>query len=420
MRADEKTSVSPAKLRGLRVLVVDDNATNCRVLTGMLRMWGTRPTAVDGGRPAVEELRRAAAAGEPYPLLLTDAMMPEMDGFMLVEELRKEPSLAPHTIMMLTSADRQADAQRCRRLGMSAYLVKPVKADELQIAILAALSGATRKSRPASTPERSNIAGGATPAQPARILLAEDNPVNQRVALHILQKGNHSVLAVGNGREAVEALKREEFDLVLMDVQMPEMDGFEATDAIRTRERITGRHIPIIAMTAHAMKGDRERCLEAGMDDYVAKPVHAAELLRVIQKFASPAPAAPVAAASPVDNNEVSVFDRQSALDRVSDEEELLNEVIQLFLSDAPNRMSEIRKSLEEGDPKRLEISAHSLKGAAGYVGAERMARQALKLEEAGRSANLSQALNEFRHLERELDQFTLAVAACTLVPQAN
>jgi CheY-like chemotaxis protein/HPt (histidine-containing phosphotransfer) domain-containing protein len=402
------------------VLVVDDNATNCRVLTGILRMWGARPTAVDGGRPAVDELRRAAAAGEPYPLLLTDAMMPEMDGFMLVEELRKEPGLAPHTIMMLTSADRQADAQRCRRLGMSAYLVKPVKADELQIAILAALSGATRESRPASsTQELSNITGGATPARPARILLAEDNPVNQRVALHILQKGGHSVLAVSNGREAVEALKREEFELVLMDVQMPEMDGFEATDAIRTRERITGRHIPIIAMTAHAMKGDRERCLEAGMDDYVAKPVHAAELLRVIQKFAL-ATAAPVAAAPPTDNHEVPVFDRHSALDRVSDEEELLNEVIQLFLDDAPNRMSEIRASLEEGDPKRLEISAHSLKGAAGYVGAERMARQAHKLEELGRSVNLSRALDEFPQLERELDQFTLAVAAFTPVSQAN
>jgi two-component system, sensor histidine kinase and response regulator len=417
--AVERPSITPARLRGLRVLVVDDNATNCRVLTGMLRMWGTRPTAVDGGRPAVAELRRAAAAGEPYPLMLTDAMMPEMDGFMLVEELRKDPSLAPHTIMMLTSADRQADAQRCRRLGMSAYLVKPVKADELQIAILAALSGATRESRPAlSTPDVSNITGATTAPRSARILLAEDNPVNQRVALHILQKGGHSVLAVNNGREAVEAHKREDFDLVLMDVQMPEMDGFEATDAIRTRERITGRHLPIIAMTAHAMKGDRERCLESGMDDYVAKPVHAAELLRVIQKFAETA-AAPIAAAPPVENNDVLVFDRQSALDRVSDEEELLNEVIQLFLGDAPNRMAEIRASLEQGDPKRLEISAHSLKGAAGYVGADRMARQALKLEESGRRANLSQALNEFRQLERELDQFTLAVGALTPVPQA-
>ncbi|HET6326179.1 MAG TPA: response regulator, partial [Planctomycetaceae bacterium] len=262
----EKPSSSP-KLQGLRVLVVDDNATNRRVLTGILRMWQARPTAVDGGPAAVQELRRAAAAGEPYPLLLTDAMMPEMDGFMLVEELRKEPSLAPRTIMMLTSADRQTDAARCRRLGMSAYLVKPVKADELQIAILAALSGVNREKRAVAPARQTAIVatGESHPPKRLRILLAEDNPVNQRVAMHILQKGEHSVLAVGNGREAVDALAREDFDVVLMDVQMPEMDGFEATDLIRTNEQITGRHVPIVAMTAHAMQGDRERCLEAGM-----------------------------------------------------------------------------------------------------------------------------------------------------------
>ena len=304
------TFSSPAKLRGLRVLVVDDNATNRRVLTGILRMWEARPTAVDGGPAAVEELRRAAAAGEPYPLLLTDAMMPEMDGFMLVEELRKDPSLAPRTIMMLTSADRQTDAARCRRLGMAAYLVKPVKADELQIAILAALSGAIRDKRTPAAVRQTDGDGAAQTTKRMRLLLAEDNPVNQRVALHILQKGGHSVLAVGNGREAVDALAREDFDAVLMDVQMPEMDGFEATDAIRTKERITGQHVPIIAMTAHAMKGDRERCLESGMDDYVAKPVHAAELLRVIQKFAAPSLVASVPESPAAVAAEPAVFDR--------------------------------------------------------------------------------------------------------------
>ncbi|HEV8068245.1 MAG TPA: ATP-binding protein, partial [Planctomycetaceae bacterium] len=188
--APESASPTPTKLKGLRVLVVDDNATNRRVLTGMLRIWGAYPTAVDGGPPAIQELRRATAAGEPYPLMLTDAMMPEMDGFMLVEELRKEPSAAPRTIMMLTSADRQADAARCRRLGMAAYLVKPVKADELQIAILAAMSGAARDKRiPAASRQDVTSATGEAKSAKLRILLAEDNPVNQRVALHILQKG---------------------------------------------------------------------------------------------------------------------------------------------------------------------------------------------------------------------------------------
>jgi PAS domain S-box-containing protein len=408
----ETTSSNSSKLKGLRVLVVDDNATNRRVLTGLLRIWEARPTAVDGGLAAITELRRAAAAGEPYPLMLTDAMMPEVDGFMLVEELRKEPSLAPRTIMMLTSADRQTDAARCRRLGMAAYLVKPVKADELQIAILAAMSGAARDRRtPAASRQDVASAAGEAKSMKLRILLAEDNPVNQRVALHILQKAEHFVLAVGNGREAVDALAREEFDIVLMDVQMPEMDGFEATNVIRTKELITGRHIPIVAMTAHAMQGDRERCLEGGMDEYVAKPVRAAELLRVIQKFAPKSIAAPVPDASATATGEPAVFARQAALDRFDGEEQLLEEVIELFVSDVPNRMAEIRISLELGDPKRLQSAAHSLKGAAGYVGAERVAALALKLEELGCGGDLSSALEDYAQLEREIEQFRRAVA---------
>jgi two-component system sensor histidine kinase/response regulator len=417
--AVDTTSSNLPKLHGLRVLVVDDNATNRRVLTGILRLWQTRPTAVDGGPAAIEELRRAAAAGEPYPLLLTDAMMPDMDGFMLVEELRKDPSLAPRTIMMLTSADRQADAERCRRLGMAAHLVKPVKADDLQIAILAALSGALREKR---APSRQNMtqAAPAHPAQQLRILLAEDNPVNQRVALHILQKGGHSVLAVGNGREAVDALASEDFDVVLMDVQMPDMDGFEATHAIRMREQITGRHVPIVAMTAHAMRGDRERCLEAGMDEYLAKPVRATELLQLIQKFAPQSATTPVFQGRAAMAGERPVFDHETALDRINGEEELLDEVIQLFLSDAPSRLAEIRASLEQGDPKRLEIAAHSLKGAAGYVGAERASAQALKLEELGQKGDLSPALDEYRQLEHEIEQLRQAIAAFNAEPHLN
>ncbi len=431
------TSLNLAKLQGLRVLVVDDNATNRRVITGILRLWTARPVGVDSGPAAVAELRRAAAAGEPYPLLLTDAMMPEMDGFMLVEELHKEPGLAPRTIMMLSSADRQTDAARCRRLGMAAYLVKPVKADELQIAILAAISDATRdkrtaagatarpeRTRPETTrPETGTASAAAQPSKELRILLAEDNLVNQRVALHILRKANHSVHAVVNGREAVEALEREPFDLVLMDVQMPEMDGFEATDAIRTREKISGKHMPIVAMTAHAMAGDRDRCLAAGMDEYISKPVHGPDLLRLLQTFAPPsAPvAAPIAAPSPAvaPKSDKPVFDRETALDRVNGEAELLDEVIELFLTDAPNRLAEVRTALEQGDPKRLQMAAHSLKGAAGYVGADRTSAQALKLENLGRRGELSQALDEYQLLEREIESLREAIAASITQPQS-
>jgi CheY-like chemotaxis protein/HPt (histidine-containing phosphotransfer) domain-containing protein len=314
--------------------------------------------------------------------------------------------------MMLTSADRQADAARCRRLGMAAYLVKPVKADELQIAILAAMSGAARDKRiPAASRQDVSSAAGAGKSAKLRILLAEDNPVNQRVALHILQKGEHSVLAVGNGREAVDALAREQFDVVLMDVQMPEMDGFEATNAIRTKEKITGSHLPIIAMTAHAMQGDRERCLEAGMDEYLSKPVRAAELLRVIQQFAPKSIAESIPDAPAQAIGEPAVFARQTALDRFNGEEQLLEEVVELFVSDAPNRLADVRTSLEQGDPKRLQNAAHSLKGSAGYVGAERVAAQALKLEELGRRGDLSAALEAFGQLEREIEQLKRAVA---------
>jgi two-component system, sensor histidine kinase and response regulator len=343
--------------------------------------------------------------------MLTDAMMPEMDGFMLVEELRKEPRLAPRTIMMLTSADRQADAARCRRLGMAAYLVKPVKADELQIAILAAIGSALRGGAATEASRANSATSGATRGARLRILLAEDNPVNERVARHILQKADHSVLAVANGREAVAATEREEFDVVLMDVQMPEMDGFEATAEIRHRERLTGRHLPIVAMTAHAMKGDRERCLAAGMDDYVSKPVHPADLLRVIEKFGPQAAESAAATPNPT-NEEPAIYDRRTALERVSGEEELLDEVTQLFLSDAPGRLAEIRAALEQGDPQRVQNAAHSLKGAAGYVGAERTSARARRLEELGRSRELTSALEEFRELEREIERLIEAIAA--------
>jgi two-component system sensor histidine kinase/response regulator len=272
-------------LRGRSVLVVDDNETNRRALLRMLRLWDMRPKAVDSGRAALAELRRAAAAGDPYPLMLVDRMMPEMDGFTLVEETRKEPAIAATTIMMLTSADRQTDAARCRKLRIAGYLVKPIKADELQIAIIAAFNGAIQNGQILSRAKQETVAQavGATGPRSLRILLAEDNPVNQRVASYLLQKAGHSIKPVVNGREAIVALENENFDLVLMDVQMPEMDGFEATQAIRNSEAKTGRHVPIIAMTAHAMKGDRERCLQEGMDDYVSKPIQKADLFRAIE-----------------------------------------------------------------------------------------------------------------------------------------
>jgi PAS domain S-box-containing protein len=419
-----QSSQTPARtqvnLRGLDVLVVDDNATNRRVLSGLLRLWAARPTAVGSGPAALAELRRAAAAGESYPLLLVDAMMPDMDGFALVEQLRSEPGLAPPTIMMLTSTDRQTDAARCRRLGMSGYLVKPVRADDLQIAILAALANTSfsnqllknQLSRPARSAPASPPAE-TFPSRPLRILLAEDNPVNQRVALHMLSKAAHTTVAVSNGKEALAALARERFELVLMDIQMPEMDGLEATRAIRAAEEETGRHIPIVAMTAHAMKGDRDRCLAAGMDDYVSKPVQADALFRVIQSAVTPTEPdfVPATPADRIDQ----VFDCEAALERVDGDKEFLAEVIGLFLVDAPSRMHEIQNAIEQRDLKRLVSAAHSLKGAAGCLGGCRTSNAALRLEEIGTEGELTDVAEAFAALQRELADLTGALTELAL-----
>ena len=279
------------ELAEMRVLIVDDNATNRRILETMLTNWGMRPASVDGGRVALIAIRQAAEAGTPFALLLFDGHMPEMDGWMLAAEIRRQPPLSRAPILMLTSAGHLKDAETLRDLGIAASLIKPVKQSELLAAIVKALGS---QIRPASRPVPSvEIDAPVRAANRLRILLAEDNVVNQRVAIRLLEKQGHSIVLASNGREAVAAVEREAFDVVLMDVQMPDMSGLEATALIRRRELTTGDHLPIIAMTAHAMKGDREACLDAGMDSYISKPIQSAELYKVLAEFA-PQPAAPV------------------------------------------------------------------------------------------------------------------------------
>jgi PAS domain S-box-containing protein len=275
------TIAPPEILRGVKVLVVDDNRTNRRILSGMLTRWEMKPTLVEGGDEALAELSAAWQAGTPYPLIITDLLMPEMDGFGLVERIRQRPELAAPTIMMLTSAGHRGDAVRCKELGVAAYLMKPIRQSELREAIARVL-GAREQGGAIPLVTRYSLGDARDPDSSLRVLLAEDNAVNQRLATRLLEKRGHRVMVAGNGREAIEALEKETFDLVLMDVQMPEMDGFEATMAIREKERTTGAHLPIIALTAHAMKGDRERCLGAGMDGYLAKPIRATELDEIL------------------------------------------------------------------------------------------------------------------------------------------
>jgi signal transduction histidine kinase/DNA-binding response OmpR family regulator/uncharacterized membrane protein affecting hemolysin expression len=278
------TIAPPEILRGVRVLLVDDNRTNRRILEGMLGRWEMKTTSVEGGQQALEELAAARDAGGRFGLILTDMHMPKMDGFTLIETIRQRPELATATIMMLTSAGHRGDAARCKQLGVAAYLLKPIRQSELREAIACVLGVRTQEGAiPLIT--RFSLHDAAESSGRLRVLLAEDNAVNQRLAVRLLEKRGHHVAVAGNGREALDALDKEKFDVVFMDVQMPEMDGLEATTIVREKEKNTGLHQPIIALTAHAMKGDREKCLAAGMDGYLTKPIRPQELEEILDEY---------------------------------------------------------------------------------------------------------------------------------------
>jgi signal transduction histidine kinase/DNA-binding response OmpR family regulator len=270
---------NPASLRDMRVLVVDDNATNRQILLKMLASWHTKPMAVESGAKAMIALKEVQGSERNFPLIILDAQMPEMDGFAVAESIQRSPEGRAATIMMLSSAGQPGDAKRCRELGIASYLTKPVQQAELLEAILTALGASpVRNSSPALVTRYSLREN----SHHLRILLVEDNAVNRVLAVRLMEKYGHKVTVAGNGKEALAALERSSFDAVLMDVQMPEMDGFEATAAIREKEKTSGNHLPIIAMTAHAMVGDRKRCLEAGMDDDIAKPIRPEELTELL------------------------------------------------------------------------------------------------------------------------------------------
>jgi len=276
-----KSSASLEDLRGVRALLVDDNETNLRILEGMLKRWEMHPVSARSGDEALAELAAGRNAGKPYGLIVTDMHMPRMDGFELVEHIRERRELSAATIMMLTSAGHRGDADRCQKLGVSAYLLKPIRQSELREAIARVLGAREREPRiPLVT--RFSLGEERVRSEVLRILVAEDNAVNQRLIVRLLEKRGHRVVVAGNGKEAVAALEKEPFDLVMMDMQMPEMDGFEATAAIRKKEKNSRAHQIIIALTAHAMKSDREKCLEAGMDGYLTKPIQPPELDEIL------------------------------------------------------------------------------------------------------------------------------------------
>jgi CheY-like chemotaxis protein len=284
-------------LHNMPVLIVDDNATNRRLLLKMLAAWKMQPCDADSAKNAIASLKHAEESGWLFPLILLDVQMPEMDGFTLVELIKRHPQWEAAKILMLSSAGFRGDAERCKQIGVAAYLTKPIKQAELLDAMLTALGTRPENDRRPALITRHSL----RERRQLRVLLAEDNSVNQLLAIRLLERRGHAVAAVANGREALAALREQAFDVVLMDVQMPEIDGFEATRAIREQEKKDGTHVPIIAMTAHALKGDEERCLSAGMDAYVSKPIRPDILFAAIEKLCSSGKnAAPSAEENPV------------------------------------------------------------------------------------------------------------------------
>lgn len=398
-----------ARLQGLAALVVDDSTTNRRIVEEMLTSWAMRPAVADGGWTALASMERATAEGRPFPLVLIDAYMPDMDGFSLAERIKQNPELAGATIMMLTTAGRRGDGARCRELGIAAYLHKPIKEGDLLQAIFLALEPSGKEAKDAELITRHTLH---QQRKSLRVLLAEDDLVNRLLAQHLLTKSGFHVTAVQNGVEAVEAVRTSDhaFDAVLMDVQMPGLNGIQATAAIRAMEQKTSMHLPIIAMTAHAMKGDRARFLQAGMDGYVAKPVESALLIRAIEKAVSEAPGAISEPSSK--RIERSAVDWKYGLARVDGDSELLSELFKMFARQAPITLGNIRESVIHKDATAIEYGAHTLKGALSNFGANEAIQAAQRLEQIAHNGKTEHFEEAFRNVEKEIGQVLAAIDA--------
>jgi len=400
MPAPHVKHADPRDLAGLRTLVVDDNEVNRRMLGEMLINWRMKPTVVESGVRAIEEMTRAVNANTPYQVVLLDATMPGMDGFALAEKIREQPALAAATVMMLSSAMPTRTAERCGALGIAGCLTKPVTQSELLDAILIAVC---RDSDGHISDDLSADLAGAAAAGPClRILVAEDNLVNRAVATGILETQGHVLVHAATGREAVEAFSDGSFDLILMDVQMPEMDGFEATRRIRELEGATGRHTRIIAMTAHAMAGDRERCLAAGMDDYVSKPLRKENLLQMLEGVR--------AQENENAGDRVAPYNREQLLEQCDGDEELMSELISIFHDNTPRIVQAIGQALGKCDGPALAAQAHKLMSSLGAFGAETARTLALRLEKHGQENSFGGAKERFTELERETDKIYAAL----------
>ena len=381
------------KLVDLPVLVVDDNTSNRRILSEILTSWNMKPTLTSSGAEALNTLR---GSNNRFALVLLDVHMPDMDGFTVAEQIRDSYKQQGLKVILLTSAARPADVARCRELGVSDYLNKPIKQSELFDAIVTTMAEHGRK-RERYESESVFIQ---TSEGSLRVLLAEDNPVNQTLAMKILEKLGHKVKVVNDGREALGRSQAEEFDLILMDVQMPEMDGLEATKAIRAAEESTGKHVPIIAVTAHAMKGDREECLSAGMDGYLSKPIRIDELKRTMSEVKK----AQNSAQSSEQQTFRAIGQVESLLDSVMGDRALLIEMAELWLADSAKQERDIQNGLDSGNAIMVQRAAHALKGSVGTFQASAAQNAASQLEMAAKDADLVGARTAFERLSTQID----------------
>jgi len=372
---------------------VDDNEVNRRLLVEHLSRWRFNPTAVASGEQAMACLLAAQSEGSPFRLVLLDANMPDLDGFAVAQQISARRELSGATVMMLTSSGKYGDQSRCKEVGIAAYLTKPIHAADLHEAIGRALGLQAVDPLRSAREEMDTTRNG--PA--LDVLLVEDNIVNQKVATGLLTRRGHRVTVANDGQQALDCLAQRSFDVVLMDVQMPVMGGLEATKAIRQREQTAGGHQRIVAMTAHAMNGDREKCLAAGMDGYLAKPIDRRMLFDVVEEAPELAEArtAPAAASAVI-------FNEAELRARVDGDEGLMSEVIRLFLEDCPKRLTTIREAVEARDAVALRAAAHSLKGAAGNLSATGLFESARVLERIGAESRLDAAGAAFRALSME------------------
>ncbi|MDL1963890.1 MAG: response regulator [Deltaproteobacteria bacterium] len=423
------------------ILIVDDNATNRQVLREQLKLCGCVFDEASNGSEALDKLRRAASAGNPFHLAIVDMQMSEMEGETLGHKIKENPDLKTTILIMLASIGQRGDAKRAKEIGFAAYLTKPVKRSQLYECIRTAVGLPTDVAAKVSRPIVTRHTISECRKQKVRILLAEDNIVNQKVALTIFKKIGYHADAVANGKEAVNALEMIPYDLVFMDVQMPVMDGLEATREIRKREeefkaeslefkarssklkakdaassdklsafsfQLSDRpeHVPIIAMTAHAMAGHRQECIDAGMDDYVSKPVNPEEVIEVIERQISDS-AEPVKPAATVETQlvEADVFDRSALLERAGGDKNLLNEIIAMFIEDIPVQLEELKQGIKENDAAVIRGQGHKIKGASATVGAETMRQAAHEIELAGTNGKLDSAPGLVAKLEQEFER---------------